>query len=363
MTASTDPHAVRLARAEKLLDGEDPAAGQALLHELASAGVAAAMVRLSNRLWEGRGLPRDVTAAEAWLRRAADAADPLAMLVLGQRLLYGMGLARDPLGAEAPIERAAIAGFAPAMEALAGLLRRAGREDEGLAWLERAAEAGHLPAMTDWGLVAIARGQVEAGEAWLERAAARSFGRALGLLGERLLEGARPAALDLLARAFARGELHFGLVLGLAHYQAREYAAAIAVFERAHALGAAGATLNLAYMARRGEWDAARERPDVEALLAPLVARERPDALLNLALYLVTPPQADWARADTLVARACRAGLDAGWWQQLAAAGDREGDLVLGWLARHGHPAGDASRLARGPRAPAWLAERSAPRP
>ncbi|MDB5097941.1 MAG: hypothetical protein JWM80_2362 [Cyanobacteria bacterium RYN_339] len=299
-----------LKEAERLLDGADPTVGAAALRALAEGGQPRAMLQLANRLWTGRAFAKDAREGEAWLRRAVALADPRAMLSLGQRLLYGMGLPSDPAEGEVWLARAAEAGFAPAQQAYAEHLFESGRD--GAAWLERAAEAEHPPAMAAWG-------EFTHDDGWLERAAARGSGRAMGLLGERNPDPVQ--ARPLLAAALARGEVHFGLVLGLAHYQAGEYAEAVQVFERCRTMGAPGAAVNLAYMARRNEWPAEVPRPDPLALLADLT-----DAQARINRALCQPARA----------REHLQGVgpqDLGWWQALAARGDNEGQQVVSWLS------------------------------
>jgi TPR repeat protein len=305
-----------LAEAERLLDGPDPAAGAAGLLALAEAGQPRAMLQLANRLWAGRGFTADAEAAELWLRRAVEVGSARAMLSLGQRLLHGMGLDQDEAAGRGWIRRAAEGGFAPAMEAWADL-------SGDVSWLERAAIAEHAPAMARWGEHT---GDVE----WLKKAARLGSGRALGLLGERALATQPDKAFQWLEAALSRGELHFGLVLGLAHYQAGDYARAVSVFRRCLALGATGAAANLAYMARRGEWPANEPLPDIPALLGPLVERNDPAGLVNLALC-------DPSQAPALMQRVSEEDL--GWWRELAERGDPEGLQVLSWLRARSNPA------------------------
>jgi TPR repeat protein len=369
MTTPPAPEALALRQAEQLLDTPDTpssaiARGAALLRELAQAGYGPALVRLSNRLWQGRGLAIDIEEAERLLRLAAANGVPLAMLVLGQRLAFGMGLEPDATEAEAWLGRAAATDFAPALEAYGAYLLANGRTETALSYLERAAEAGNLAAMTGLGAHLMDTGATARGEAWLRKAAAGGFARAHGLLGERLLARNPLEARALLAWALAHNEPRFGLVLGLERYQAGAYQEAITAFEASLALGATGARLNLAYMARRGEWPPSVPIPDIAALLATHLRQGDAGACVNMALWHTVQSVPDWEAADALMAIAAQQSEALSWWHALAQAGDAEGHLVSLWLARHGvtSPLPPATHLAlarQGGRVlPDWLLNR-----
>ncbi|MFP5502162.1 MAG: tetratricopeptide repeat protein [Candidatus Sericytochromatia bacterium] len=296
---------------------------------------ARAMVDIGHRLIEGRGLAREPEAGRAWLERAASAGDGLAALALGQRLCEGLGLPPDPEAGVRWIARGAAMRFPPAMAAHGDRLLAAG-DPAGAAWLEDAAGAGYAPAMTRLGLrlrdgEGIARDEA-AGTRWLERAAEKGHGKAHGVLGAAMLEAAPEAGARHLWEALRRGELHYGLVLGMHHYQAGAFDRAAEVFAACLKMGASSAAVNVASMKRRGEWPAALEAPEAEALLLPLAEAGHPWAVVNLALLRQAHGAA--GEAERLIAGL---GPEAAaevlpWWEALAAQGDPEGRLVLGWL-------------------------------
>ena len=74
----------------------DKAQAAKAINDAATAGVPAAMFRLSNMLYAGDGVAKDEQAAHAWLERAAEGDHPEAMQQLAMALRDGsMGFERD----------------------------------------------------------------------------------------------------------------------------------------------------------------------------------------------------------------------------------------------------------------------------
>lgn len=161
-------------------------------------------------------------------------------------------------------------------------------------------------------------------------------------------------------------------------YEKEDYIRTEELFYELYKIGNRNATINLAYMVRRGECIAHLELDPLE-LLKKALDLEEPLALMNAALYLIDDVDEPdrWKRADAYVSQ-IKAGSDGlngvvQWWSECAAnrtqnrRGEldrREGALVLFWLARHGlipyHP-----ELPRGakhyyPDMPDWMLELSA---
>lgn len=258
-----------------------------------------AMVSLARRLLDGPGVVQDVTEGERWLRAAADKGDPMAMWMLGWRLLDGKALAQD----------------------------------------------------------------VAEGERWLRAAADKGDPVAMGMLGMHLLDKNgltynEEVGLEWLRRAVSCGVHGAYILLGFALYQR-----GLGMPEPLEAFNEAGslflecfrlnqephAGIDLAYMVRRGEFSAA-DAPPLAELLAPGLADNDGFAIMNHALILAAGFQypVDWDQADALI-RSLRGAPDldriVSWWRECAARGDAEGELVLGWLGRHGLLEGEEERF------------------
>jgi TPR repeat protein len=145
------------------------------------------------------------------------------------------------------------------------------------------------------------------GELWLTRAS-RQDSRRLSIIGVRLFErGQVNAALDGFLRAFEAGSAEAGN--------------------------------NIGYMLRRGEVGRDDLSQPVDHYLSKGLAENSPFNKINLALCFAQGFQRskDWRRADELVAELGESGRElVDWWHSLSKRGDAEGDLVLGWLGRHG---------------------------
>ena len=85
----------------------------------------------------------------------------------------------------------------------------------------------------------------------------------------------------------------------------------------------------------------------VEGLLEKALSENDPHALMNLALEKSTN-KGDWDDGDAIVAGLSAEGVKAitPWWEELYDKGDPEGLLVLLWLERHGHGAGNLRKNA-----------------
>lgn len=313
---------------------------EADLRARVEAGDADAMVQLANRLLDSRDPLHNAMEGQRMLRQAAGHGSPLAMMGLGQRFLHGMGVPCDQVVGERWLGMAAEMEFPPAMEAW-GRHRLEAAPSEGADWLRRAAEAGFAPAMPEWATcllegVGTARDEAE-GERWLEAGMAAEMGRAFAIAGRRRLVTDPAEGERLMAEALRRRDVAAGLELGLSRYLRQDFAGAASAWAACLKLGAEAAAVNVAAMARRGEWPADRPPVDVEALLAPIAATGEPFAAINLALWRFAH-----AELDDAGARAALATLEGGpdleaardWWGGLAAAGDPEGQRVMGWLPR-----------------------------
>lgn len=308
------------------------------LQARAAEGDVEAMVQLANRMLDPQDPLHHAVEGHRMLRRAAGGGSPLAMMGLGQRYLYGMGLPHDPLVGERWLGMAAEQDFPPAMEAW-GRHRLEIDAAEGAGWLRKAAEAGFAPAMGAWAAclldgVGVPADEAE-GEAWLARALEAGHAEAFAVAGRRRLAADPAEGERLLVEAFRRRDVAAGLELGLLRYLRGDFPGAASAWAGCLKLGAESAAVNVAAMARRGEWPAERRPVDVEGLLAPVAATGEPFAVINLALW-----QVDRGAIDDATAAEAVGGLPPGpereaawgWWSGLAEAGDPEGGRVLAWL-------------------------------
>lgn len=109
------------------------------------------------------------------------------------------------------------------------------------------------------------------------------------------------------------------------------------LFQEAVRQGHRISELNLVYLLRRGEIPS-EGLPSLEALLAPHLREQNPNAVINQALRFARGVGCgtDWNAADILVGKlqsAAEAILI--WWHARSKEGDAEGHLVTAWLCRH----------------------------
>ncbi|MDP3719499.1 MAG: tetratricopeptide repeat protein [Acidobacteriota bacterium] len=342
--------------ARRLLDGDGVAKasdeGLRLLSLLAERGDRNAKNELGRRLITGDGVPRDRDAGLHVLRSAAEAGNLGASTLLGKLLIAGKEISKDTATGEAMLRRAAEAGYGPAMRLLGALLidglEMAQDVDAGKGFLLRACRSGDTRAMVDLGTRLLAARPLTSepgvGEFWLRKSARRGDHDAMVDLGTRLIEGDGVAAnesegKEWLRRASGNNPQKLSS-LGVQLFERGQTNVAIDAFLRAFEQGSTDAGNNIAYMLRRGEIQQ-RElnlQPVAHYLEGGLKASE-PFNRINLALCLAQGFQheIDWLRADEVVeSLGDSASRLVDWWHSLATRGDSEGDLVLGWLGRHG---------------------------
>jgi len=298
------------------------------------------------------------TEGERWLRSSAQNGDLYAMEKLGLRLLTGDGLPKSPKDGLEWLKTSAELGNPFAMEKLAEyeLEEDASpdRSAEGERWLRNAVEHGHRLAMVDLGTRLITGNGLapdpKQGEHLVREAAQQGSKIAMIKLGTYLLSGwgldlDRAEGLRWLRRAGATSASQL-LELGLQLYQkslaatkkaahglARE---ASVLFQEAHRQGNRIASLNLAYVLRRGEI-ADVLCPPLDELLSEHLKQKDSFAFVNQALRLAKGIQSDidWKAADILFEKLQDSGSVLQWWFARSQEGDSEGHLVTGWLGRH----------------------------
>ncbi|HXV43731.1 MAG TPA: tetratricopeptide repeat protein, partial [Anaerolineae bacterium] len=260
--------------------------------------------------------PKDSEEGEKWLRQAAEANEPQAMRILGTRLLDGDGLVKDSEEGEKWLLQAVKSGDVRAMETLGDLLiegkNLSKAVTEGLRLLRKAADAGYTPATAN--------------------------------LGYRYLNG------EGLPQNKARGREYLAKIenstnaqemafIGDKRHEVGDYTSAIEFYLRSFELGNEDARNNLAYMLRRSEVPLGTVLPNTAIeLLLTLVEKDYSFGIVNYALCLASGFQCseDWKAADQLMARIRKVSGVFDWWYDLVKKDDPEGDLVVGWLARHG---------------------------
>ncbi len=324
---------------------------------------------------------------ERWLRSAAQDGDLYAMEKLGRRLLTGDGLPKSIEEGLAWLKRSAELGNPFAMEKLAEYEldenEIPGSSAEGERWLRDAVERGHRLAMVNLGTRLITANGLpsdpEHGERLLRKAARDGSQIAMIKLGTYLLSGwglnhNQEEGLRWLRCAGATNADQL-LELGLYLYQksltattktacglARE---ASIMFQEAHCQGNPIASLNLAYLLRRGEI-ADGSFPPLDDLLSEHLKQKDSFAFVNQALRLARGIQCntDWKAADAIFGRLQDSGNVLEWWFARSQEGDPEGHLVTGWLGRHqlatdpdGYAIAQRMDLARdgGWRVPTWM--------
>ena len=123
-----------------------PSSAPKALRDLAASGDSAAQYELASRLFEGRGIPRDMHAASQWFERAAIQDFAPAQYRLGACYDKGNGVERDLAAAKVWYEKAATAGNIRAMHNLAVLLAEGPgvKPDyaEASLWFQKAAQYG-----------------------------------------------------------------------------------------------------------------------------------------------------------------------------------------------------------------------------
>src|SRR6266566_8631128 len=312
-----------------------PSEGERWLRSSAQDGDLYAMEKLGRRLLTGDGLPKSIEEGLVWLKKSAELGNPfameklaeyeldenetpgssaegerllrtsvergyrLAMVNLGTRLIKGNGLAPDPEQGEQLLRQAAQQGSQIAMIKLGTYL------------------------LSGWGLDY----NQEEGFRWLRRAGATNADQLLELglyLYQKSLTAATKVALGL----------------------ARE---ASILFREASRQGNSIASLNLAYLVRRGEVTDPL-CPSLDELLSDHLKQKNSFAFVNQALRLARGIQCntDWKAADALFGKLQDSGSVLEWWFARSQEGDPEGHLVTGWLGRH-HLAADPEgfQLAR----------------
>lgn len=295
---------------------------------------------------------------ERWLRSSAQDGDLYAMEKLGLRLLNGDGLTKSVDEGRGWLTKSAELGNPFAMEKLAEyILDESGTPDssaEGERWLRNAVEHGHRFAAVSLGSRLIKGDGLapdpQQGEQLLREAAKQDSQIAMIKLGTYLLSGCglnqnREEGLRWLRRAGATNADQL-LELGLHLYQKSLTAAtkagrglareASVLFQEALRQGNRIASLNLAYLLRRGEI-VDPSCPSLDELLSEHLKQKNSFAVVNQALRLAKGIQCniDWRTADTLFGRLQDTGSVLEWWFARSREGDPEGHLVTGWLCRY----------------------------
>jgi TPR repeat protein len=324
---------------------------------------------------------------ESWLRSRAQDGDCYAMEKLGWRLLTGDGLPKSIGDGIEWLRKAAESGNPFAMDKLADYkLDETGTPEsavEGERWLGTAVDRGYRPAVVNLGtrlITGIGLAPVpEDGERLLREAAHRGSQIAMMKLGIYLLSGwglqyNREDGLLWLRRAGATNASQL-LELGLYLYQKSRTATSKAafgmakeasvLFQEARSQGSRIASLNLAYLLRRGEI-MGDSYPSLDELLLEHLRQKDSFAFVNQALRLARGIQcdADWRAADALFGELQESATVLEWWFARSREGDAEGHLVTGWLGRHqlamdpdGFELGHRMNLARsgGWLVPEWM--------
>jgi len=299
-----------------------PSEGERWLRSRARDGDVYAMEKLGRRLLTGNGLPKSIEEGLGWLKKSAELANPFAMEKLAE---YELDENDTP-----------------------------GSSAEGERWLRNAVEHGHRFAMVSFGSRLVTGAGLapdpDQGEQLLCAAAQQNSQIAMIKLGTYLLAGwgvihNREEGLRWLRRAGATNASQL-LELGFYLYQksltsttkaarglARE---ASILFQEARRQGNPIASLNLAYLVRRGEI-ANASCPSLDELLSMHLNQKDSFAFVNQALRLARGVQCniDWKAADVLFEKLEDSSNVLEWWFARSREGDPEGHLVTGWLGRH----------------------------
>ena len=291
----------------------------------AASGNTFAMERLGERLMEGLGVSADLDEGLWWLKRSSSEGNPFAMEKLGKYLLDGEVVSKS--------------------------------SEEGLTLLNEAASRGNHFAAVSLALRCFLGETVpaEPDGRRLKNMAASNCRVSMLLLGayterrEGALKGT-PAATYWLSRAGCfspesmalSGTWLYGKALGKHSMRDRSLIAeaCATLLLQAYSQGYTPIAVTLAYLIRRNEAPSVDVKLD--ELLLPLIRQGDALALLNQALRLASGFQGpvDWEAADALIARMSDISEVLAWWSCLAEEDDSEGHLVLAWLERHGHLAG-----------------------
>ncbi len=281
-----------------------------------------AMEKLGCRLLTGDGLPKSVQEGVGWLKKSAESGNPFAMEKLADYELDEIEAPASAVEGERWLRTAVVAGYRLAVVNLGSRLITgigvAPLPEEGERLLREAADQGsqiatiklgiHL--LSGWGL----KCNLEEGLLWLKRAGATNASQLLEL-GLYLYQKSRTATSKA-ARGLAKE--------------------AYILFHEARCQGSHIASLNLAYLLRRGEiMDASC--PSLDELLSEHLGQKDSFAFVNQALRLARGIQCDtdWGAADALIAELRDSGTVLEWWFARSREGDPEGHLVTGWLGRH----------------------------
>ncbi len=298
------------------------------------------------------------TDGERWVRNRAQDGDIYAMEKLGLRLLSGDGLPKSVEEGLEWLKKSAELGSPFAMEKLAEYeLDQNDAPDastEGGRWLRNAVDRGHRLAMVNLASRLITGDGLapdpKQGEHLLREAAQQGSQIAMIKLGTYLLSGwglnhNREEGLHWLRRAGAMNAdqlLDLGLYLYQKSLTAKTKAArglaqeASILFQESRLQGNSIASLNLAYLLRRGEIPD-DSCPSLDELLSEYLKQKDAFAFVNQALRLARGIQCntDWKAADTLFGKIQDSGNVLEWWFARSREGDPEGHLVTGWLGRH----------------------------
>jgi TPR repeat protein len=289
--------------------------GLAWLKKSAELGNPFAMEKLAEYELDENETPDSSAEGERWLRTAVELGYRVAMVELGSRLMIGDGLPPDPKQGEQ-------------------LLREAARQGSQIAMIKLGTYL-----LSGWGLDC----NHEEGLRWLRRAGAANSDQLLELglyLYQKSLATTTKAARGLAKEASV-------------------------LFQEARRQGNSIASLNLAYLLRRGEITDASCH-SLDELLSEHLKQKDSFAFVNQALRLARGIQCnpDWKAADGLFAKLQDSGNVLEWWFPRSREGDPEGHLVTGWLGRHqlatdpdGFPIAQRMDLARngGWLVPEWM--------
>ena len=300
-----------------------PNEGERWLRSSAQDGDLHAMEKLGLRLLTGDGLPKSIEEGLRWLKKSAELGNPFAMEKLAEYDLDENETRHSSAEGEHWLRKAVEHGYRFAMVALGSRLITGrglpANPERGEELLREAARQGSQIAMTKlgtylvygWGL---ARNHEE-GLRWLRRAGATNADQLLEL-GLQLYQKSL-SAMTKAARGLAAKE-------------------ASVLFQEALRQGNPIASLNLAYLLRRGEITDA-SCPSLDELLSEHLKQQDPFAFVNQALRLARGIQCntDWKSADALFGKLQDSGNVHEWWFARSREGDPEGHLVTGWLGRH----------------------------
>ena len=308
-------------------------------------------------------LESSASEGERWLRNRAQDGDLYAMEKLGMRLLTGDGLPKSLDEGLGWLRKSAELGNPFAMEKLAEYEldenETPGSSAEGERWLRTAVERGYRVATVALGSRLITGDGLapdhQQGKQLLREAAQQGSQIAMIKLGTYLFSGwglnhDHEEGLRWLRRAGAANAdqlLEFGLYMYQKSLAATTKAArglakeASILFQEARRQGNRIASLNLAYLVRRGEITEP-SCPSLDELLSDHLKQKDSFAFVNQALRLARGIQCDidWKAADALFGKLQDSGSVLEWWFPRSQEGDPEGHLVTGWLSRH-HLAAD----------------------